>query len=38
MKKLLVLVALAFAVIGGTATIVTFHPQPAQACEGSGCN
>jgi hypothetical protein len=38
MKKLLVLVAVAFAVIGGAATVMTFHPQLAQACDGSGCN
>jgi hypothetical protein len=37
-KKILLLALLAFAFVGGTATIVTFHPQPAQACEGSGCN
>ena len=38
MKKLLLLTLLAFAVIGGTATVMTYHPQKAEACEGSGCN
>jgi hypothetical protein len=38
MKKLLLLTLLAFAVIGGTATVMTVHPQTAEACEGGSCN
>ncbi len=37
MKKILLLALLAFALVGGTATVLTFHPEPAQACEGT-CN
>ncbi len=37
MKKILLLALLAFALVGGTATVLTFHPEPAQACDSS-CN
>ena len=38
MKKLLLLTLLAVAVIGGTAAVMTYHPQTAEACEGGSCN
>jgi hypothetical protein len=40
MKKILVFVAVAFAVVAGTAAVVTVHPQAAMAdrgCGGSVC-
>jgi predicted short-subunit dehydrogenase-like oxidoreductase (DUF2520 family) len=38
MKKLLVLAALALALVVGTVTAMTVHPQPALAdCSGAGC-
>jgi hypothetical protein len=38
MKKLIVLVALAFALIAGTTAVVTVYPQQAHAdCGGQGC-
>jgi hypothetical protein len=39
MKKILVFVAVAFAVVAGTAAVVTVHPQAAMAdgCGGSSC-
>ena len=39
MKKILVLAALAFALVGGTAAVMTVHPQHAVAtpCGGSAC-
>jgi hypothetical protein len=38
MKKLLLLALLAFAVIGGTAAVMTYHPQTAEACDSGSCN
>ena len=36
MKKIVVLAALAFALVAGTVTVMTVHPQPAMAdCGGS---
>ena len=38
MKKIIVLVALAFALVAGTATVMTVHPQSAYAdCSGTNC-
>jgi len=38
MKKIVVLAALAFALVAGTATVMTVHPQPVMAgCENGGC-
>jgi hypothetical protein len=38
MKKIIVVVALAFALIAGTTTVMTVHPQQAHAdCSGSSC-
>ncbi len=38
MKKLIVLVALAFALIAGTTTVMTVHPQQAHAdCSSGSC-
>jgi hypothetical protein len=37
MKKLLLLTLLAFAVIGGTVTVMTVHPQKAEACGNGYC-
>jgi hypothetical protein len=37
MKKLLLYAFLAFAVIGGTATVMTVNSQPAHACPNSNC-
>jgi len=38
MKKLIVLVAVAFALTAGTVTVMTVHPQQAHAdCGGSNC-
>jgi hypothetical protein len=38
MKKIIVLVALAFAVVVGSAAVMTVHPQQAQAdCGGNNC-
>jgi len=42
MKKLLAIIAIAFAVAIGTAAVMTTHPQHAEAdpnggCTGSGC-
>jgi len=37
MKKLLLVALLAFAVIGGTATVMTVNSQPAHACNGANC-
>jgi hypothetical protein len=37
MKKLLLIAVLAFAVIGGTATVMTVSSQPAHACSSSNC-
>jgi hypothetical protein len=38
MKKLLLLTLLAFAIIGGTVTVMTYHPQTAHAdCSGQTC-
>jgi hypothetical protein len=35
MKKILVLAALAFALVAGTAAVMTVYPQQAVACNGS---
>ena len=38
MKKLLVLIALTFATLGGVATVMTVHPQQAMAdCSSGNC-
>jgi hypothetical protein len=38
MKKLIVLVAVAFALTAGTVTVMTVHPQQAHAdCGSSAC-
>jgi hypothetical protein len=39
MKKILLIAAIAFVVIGGTATVMTVDSQTALAdgCSGSGC-
>jgi hypothetical protein len=37
MKKILLLALLAFAVIGGSVTMMTVHPQKAEACQNSNC-
>ena len=39
MKKILIIAALAFALVAGTATVMTVHPQHAVAtpCGGSAC-
>jgi hypothetical protein len=39
MKKIIVLVALAFALVAGTTAVMTVHPQSAYAdgCANSGC-
>jgi hypothetical protein len=37
MKKLLLLAVLAVAVAGGTAAVLTIHPQKAEACQGQSC-
>ena len=37
MKKILVLIAIAFALVAGTAGVMTVHPQPALACPTQGC-
>jgi hypothetical protein len=38
MKKLLLVALLTFAIIGGTVTVMTYHPQTAHAdCSGSNC-
>ena len=38
MKKVLVFVALAFALLAGTTAVMTVHPQSAYAdCQGSSC-
>ncbi len=38
MKKFLVFAALAFALVAGTATVVTVHPQQAVAgCTNNNC-
>jgi hypothetical protein len=39
MKKIMLLLALTFATVGGVATVMTVYPQQAvAACEGSGCD
>jgi hypothetical protein len=38
MKKLLILVAVAFALTVGTVTVMTVHPHQAVACDGGNCN
>jgi hypothetical protein len=37
MKKLLLVALLAFAVIGGTSTVMTVNSQPAHACPNANC-
>lgn len=38
MKKILILAALAFALVAGTVTVLTFHPHQAVAdCGSAGC-
>jgi hypothetical protein len=37
MRKILLLALLAFAVIGGSVTVMTFHPQKAEACSNNNC-
>ena len=37
MKKLILAIALTFALAAGTVTVMTVHPQPAIACVGNGC-
>jgi hypothetical protein len=37
MKKIIVLVALAFAAVAGTTAVMTVYPQSAYACPTSGC-
>ena len=37
MKKMLVLAALAFALVAGTAAVMTVHPHQAVACPTQGC-
>jgi hypothetical protein len=37
MKKLLLIALLAFAVIGGTATVMTVNSQAAHACSSANC-
>jgi hypothetical protein len=37
MKKLLLIVVLAFAVIGGAATVMTVNSQAAHACNNDNC-
>jgi hypothetical protein len=38
MKKLILAVALTFALATGSMAILTIQPTPAMACDGSGCN
>ncbi len=37
MKKILVLLVVAFALATGTVAMMTVQPQPAQACTSSQC-
>jgi hypothetical protein len=38
MKRIVVLIALAFALVTGTAVVLTVHPQPAVAdCSNGNC-
>jgi hypothetical protein len=37
MKKLILAMALTFALAAGTVTVLTVQPQSAMACTGSGC-
>jgi hypothetical protein len=37
MKKIIALAILAFALVAGTAAVMTLHPQPAMACVTPSC-
>jgi hypothetical protein len=38
MKKVLSVIAIAFALVAGTTAVMTIHPQPAYAeCSGGSC-
>jgi len=37
MKKILALAALAFVLVIGTVSVMTVHPQAAQACQNDNC-
>ena len=38
MKKIMLMLALIFATLGGVATVMTFYSHPAYAdCTGAGC-
>ncbi len=37
MRKLIVLAALAFALVAGTAAVMTVHPHQAVACDTNPC-
>jgi hypothetical protein len=37
MKKIIALAVLAFALVAGTAAVMTVHPEQAVACNGPNC-